>query len=229
MFQAEPETLLGHHRCCPHEPNYRAGELIFSPGEDSGHLYYLHSGRVKLYHLDPGGRCLTLDLIGQGQWFGKIGWKGSGPGVLYAEAMSEACVCSVSRQTLLQALRERPEQALGLLEKLDQRERAMVHHLAEMFYAHVPRRIAQGLLLAGERWGQVSSEGTTVRITHSELGNLIGAARETTTACLQALVRRGVVETQNRAILIRDADRLRKLANQEELLRRVSSAQARWN
>jgi len=215
MFQVEPERLLNHSRCCPHEPNFRAGELIFSPEEDSGVLYYLHFGRVKLYHLDLCGRCLTLDLVGQKQWFGKIGWKRQRPGILYAKAMSEVCICSVNRHTFLQALQEQPQQALALLEKLDQRERAMVRRLAEMFYAHVPRRIAFGLLLASERWGQVSSEGTIVRITHSELADLIGATRETTTICLQPFVHRGVIETKNGAICIKDKKRLLAIGGQD--------------
>lgn len=222
MVQANLEILLGHHRCCPDKPNYQAKQIIFSPGDASDCLYYLHYGRVKLYYITPNGQHLTLDLLGPEQWFGKAGWIAAIPDMLHAEAMSEVCVCSADRRLIEQAFEEEPTLVKALLEPLNQRQQAMTTRLVEMFFADVPTRLAQALLMAGKNWGQNGNDGIKVIITHLDLARLVGSTRETTTVCLHHLAHLGIIETQYRAIYIKNHERLLALANQDLTLESVS-------
>lgn len=216
MAQANPEILLGHHRCCPGKPNYQSKEVIFSPGDSSDCLFYLHYGRVKLYHVTPNGHQLTLDLLGQERWFGgKAGWLGAIPDILYAEAMSDVCVCSVDRRLIERAFEEQPTLIRSLLETLNRRQQAMITRLTEMIFADVPTRLAQALLIASKNWGQKENDAIKVTITHLDLARLAGSTRETTTVCLHRLARLGMIETHHRAIYIKDRKRLMALADQD--------------
>jgi CRP-like cAMP-binding protein len=115
----------------------------------------------------------------------------------------------MSRSDVERLVVEQPRVALRMMEVLAQRLALAEARLEEMAYRGVAARIAAVLLrLERER------SGTTVAITHQELGDMIGALRETVTKTLDEFQDHGLVELGRGKITLRDPTALRALLEQ---------------
>lgn len=68
----------------------------------------------------------------------------------------------------------------------------------------VERRLLLKLRQLADRWGRVTPDGVRLdlRLTHQELANMVGAARESITIALGRLTASGDIEVRNRTIVI---------------------------
>ena len=97
-----------------------------------------------------------------------------------------------------------------LAERLDAHET----RLADLGLKEVAARLTGLILLLVESEGLRTRTGHKVpnRYTHHQLGTMIGANREAVTRAFAQLRETGVVETENRNILVRDIEALRRSA-----------------
>lgn len=90
-----------------------------------------------------------------------------------------------------------PELASPLVGRAMQRARNLAVNMAIVHQARVDVRLHMLLWHLAGRWGKVRSEGTVLRmrLTHSNLADLVAARRPTVTSAISELVRGGVVRT----------------------------------
>jgi CRP-like cAMP-binding protein len=111
----------------------------------------------------------------------------------------------MSRTDVERLIQEQPRVALRMMEVLAQRLTIAEARLEEMAYRGVAARIAAVLLrLERERGTQ------TIAITHQELGDIVGALRETVTKTLDEFQGQGLVELGRGKITLRDVGGLRE-------------------
>ena len=91
-----------------------------------------------------------------------------------------------------------PEVTAALLCRALRRSRWLTIHLATEHLGRVDLRLLVLLWHVADRWGHVSSGGVVVplRLTHTMLGNLIGAQRPSVTTALSRLKDQGLVTRQ---------------------------------
>ena len=72
----------------------------------------------------------------------------------------------------------------------------------------VERRLILKLRQLAERWGRVTPEGVRLdlRVTHQELADMVGAARESVTVAFGRLQDQGEIELRRRTVIIRRMD-----------------------
>jgi CRP/FNR family transcriptional regulator, cyclic AMP receptor protein len=78
----------------------------------------------------------------------------------------------------------------------------------------LPGRLAKTLLrLAGvDQDGQPANSALQISLSQRELGNIVGATRESINKCLREWQRNGVIKTENNLITIKNRVALKKLA-----------------
>ena len=89
-------------------------------------------------------------------------------------------------------------------------------HIAEVALLQLPVRLAKALLRIADAEVAAVSRGTTgtVQLSQRELGNLVGAARETVNKCLREWQRSGLVRIEGTSITIADRATLQDVAEQ---------------
>jgi len=89
-----------------------------------------------------------------------------------------------------------PSLSMELLQRAGEQSARLSVHQAIGHLSTVEDRVLSLLLHMAERWGAVGSEGVFVptRLTHDEIGRLVGAKRPTVSLALQELERRGHVQ-----------------------------------
>ena len=180
------------------------GRVLFSQEDRAEALFLLKRGRVQLYRLTSSGKRLDVATIGPGTFFGEMPLLGESLRHTYAESLDDSMLCVMSRGDVERLIRQHPSVAVRMVEALGQRLALSEARLEEMAYRSVPTRIAAVLLRLSQ-----ARPNETVLITHQELGDMIGALRETVTKILDEFQADGLVELGRGRILLRDVARLR--------------------
>jgi CRP/FNR family transcriptional regulator, cyclic AMP receptor protein len=194
----EPAALAAFEQQTEMRP-CRKGQILYSQEDRAEVLFLLKRGRVQLYRLTPSGKRLELATLEPGTFFGEMPLVGETLRHTFAEAAEDSLICVMSRSDIEQLMRQRSEVALRMIEVLSRRLAHCEARLEEMAYRSVPARIAAVLLrLSQER------SGDAVPITHQELGDMIGALRESVTKVLDEFQRAELVELNRGRIILRD-------------------------
>lgn len=177
----------------------RRGQILYSQEDRAEVLFLLKQGRVQLYRLTPSGKRLEVAVIEPGTFFGEMPLMGESLRHAFAEAMEDSLICVMSRSDIEGLMRKRSEVALRMIEVLGRRLALCEARLEEMAYRGVPARIAAVLVRLSEGYN-----GEVVSITHQELGDMIGALRESVTKALDEFQREGLVELGRGRIILLD-------------------------
>lgn len=177
----------------------RKGQILYSQEDRAEVLFLLKRGRVQLYRLTPSGKRLDLEVIEPGTFFGEMPLVGESLRHTFAEAAEDSLICVLSRTDIERLMRERSAVALRMIEVLSRRLALCEARLEEMAYRSVPARIAAVLLRLSQ-----GRSGEAVLITHQELGDMIGALRESVTKVLDEFQRAELVELSRGRVILRD-------------------------
>jgi len=146
--------------------------------------------------------------FGAGTVFGEMSFIGQGMGGSFAEAAEDCTLCVMGRADIERLLLAYPKVALRLVELLAARLAQAEERLETLAFKRAASRVAAALLsLADER-------GDIVGVSHQEIGEQVGAFRETTTRILNDFRARGWIDLHRLRIRIRDPEGLRRVTEE---------------
>lgn len=211
----EPRELIEELEKLCSLRDYRRGEVIYLLGDPSDSVYIVKQGRVKLFLSSQTGRKLTLSLLGPGEPFGEEALAGEQTRRLTAEVLEDSVICAIEKGKLLDLVLEKPQLALKMMELLGQRLLQIQDKLEDMLFKDTEVRLARILLELTDEYGKRKGEGIEIdfRLTHQELADLVGAARERVTAVLNRFEREGILRKTRYAITIKDRGKLEHKTN----------------
>lgn len=187
------------------------GTVFFTPDDSSERLFILKEGQVDIYRLTLAGKRLVIRRIGPGTVFGEMGLLGQTLEGCFAEATENSLVCVATRDDILRLLQEHPEVMLRLLETIGNRLKVLEERLEQAFHSPVKVRLANFVLANME-----SSTGAVAGYTHAEIGDTIGALRQTVTETLSEMQTRGLVEVGHKRIRVTNRQGLEGIGLGEE-------------
>jgi CRP/FNR family transcriptional regulator, cyclic AMP receptor protein len=182
-------------------------EFIFQAGSAGDHVYFLESGRVKIYHRSSSGKEILLWFCFPGDIFGLSEVCHGGGRQVYAEACEPTQVLSVRQEGFKKFLETHPPAALLVNDVLACRLRSLGHIIQGLVVNDVNERVAQLIVRLAATRGRRAPNGDItldIRLTHQEMANMIGTTRQSVTSALNLLRRQSVLEFDaNHHILIR--------------------------
>lgn len=180
----------------------------------------------------PGGR--SLELLGEGELLRPWERPGAPPGSGSSwEVLTRTAEVAVLDAGFAKRVAPLPSIAANLLARTEERAERLALLLALRQCTRVERRLILLFWHLADRWGSVTPQGTLVRLprlTHGELGEMIGARRPSVTTALGRLARRGTVRQIGQDWLLRgsveealahDADREARLAPRDAAAARM--------
>ena len=193
------------------------GHVIVRPDESPEIIYVIKEGRVKVSRYSPDGREQILALLEPGDVIGELALVQE-PEAVHVEAFEDTLVCGMHREDFLGLIRRQPELMLQVMRALADRLRAAEEEIVDLVFRNVPGRLASLLLRLAQAYGRPTPNGQQLglRLTHHDIGAMIGATRETVTAVLSRLREERVIAFDQRHIVILDLERLRRLTSTPE-------------
>ncbi|HNR24403.1 MAG TPA: Crp/Fnr family transcriptional regulator [Candidatus Bipolaricaulis anaerobius] len=189
-----------------------ARESVYHPGTPSTAMYLVEEGRVKLSYLHPSGKRITLALRGPGEVFGQMAIVGEKRRRHHAEALEDTELVRVEKDAFLLAARQRPEVYSALLGVFGLWVQELEEIVEDLAFRDIQTRLSRQLLRLSNEYGVKTKSGIMIgfRLTHRDLAEMIGSARENTTVVLNRFEREGILDKRRYQIVIKDLEGLKE-------------------
>jgi len=187
---------------------------LHRPGEAAEHMYYIQHGQVRLFQVGPDGQDRLIEILGPGNWLGASALSHGGHHTAKAMVASQARLTKVASAKVLEALSTAPQAAIELIRQFADLLQGARDESARLVFNDCNLRLIDAMLRFSKS-AAATQQGDTIvlHLTHEQLAQAVGAARETISLALTELRRRNIVRTgRNRVIFNREA--LKNLAEE---------------
>ena len=192
---------------------FAAGETIFLMGSPGESMMAVLGGQVRISVPSPEGREILLAIFQPGEVFGEIALLDGKERTADARAMTACDLAILERRDVFAFLERKPNAWPRLVEVLCDRLRSTDQHIAEVALLQLPVRLAKALLRMADE-ANAAKGSAIVQMSQRELGNIVGAARESVNKCLREWQRSGLVRIEGTSITISDRATLKDVAEQ---------------
>src|SRR5690348_3208685 len=193
-----------------HVRKFGVGDTIFLIGAPGDSMMAILEGTVRISVPSPEGKEVVLAILHPGEVFGEIALLDGKGRTADARAMTKCHVAVLDRRDVLAFFERQPQAWPKLVEVLCDRLRRTDQHLAEMALLEIPLRLAKTLL---RLLAEGNTAGPKIALSQRELGNIVGASRESVNKCLNEWQRRGIVTIEDNFINIANRKVLEQLAD----------------
>ena len=198
--------VAGAVRCIRHPR-----ETLFREAEDSDCLFRIVEGQVKLSVNSSSGRRIAVAMAGPGELLDLASVMMGNPYCVTAESVYPSVIAKVSKDKLNRALSRRPKLYELLMSEMVAQYNVFCGTIRLLgLSTSVQARLANLLLQWGRSRGERTSDGVRIRvaITQEEIGEFIGASRETIARALSEFRELRLLEMHGSTILVHNLDDL---------------------
>jgi len=191
------------------------GTTVFFEGDRGESLYIVRSGCVKIYRVAEDGREKTLALLGDGEFFGEMALLDEEPRSAVAECLEPTTLYILHRNDFRRLLSENASMSLKILRVMSRRLRQTNAQVSDLVFKDVRARVSRALLDLAKRHGVSVESGAKValKLTHQELANLVGTARETVSRILAEFQDAHYITFEGRYVVVVDREGLMQVAS----------------
>lgn len=194
----------------------KKGQALFSEGQHPTGVYCIFKGKIKLFKLGSSGKEQIIRFAKEGDM---IGYRSLLSGELLAataEAMEEAQICFIPKDTLFKMLQINPKLSFDMM-------RLACHELGEasklitnLAQKPVRERLAEILLILKHTFGEDKDGYIDVSLTREEISNMTGTATESAIRLLSEFKTDELIILEGKRIKILNQKKLAKIGMVEE-------------
>lgn len=166
-----------------------AGQIVYRKGSASDCMYYIKSGRVRIYDEFSSGREVTVDVIETGHIFGESAFSGSKektPRPINVMTVTDTVLVRLPAARLGAASEEAPQLLLHLLQLCSDSMDRLTRRLEEQCLLDRYGKTASYLLdVTAVQSKEKGTLGGNVPYTHSQLAAALGLNRTTVSEVLK--------------------------------------------
>ncbi|MBI4334846.1 MAG: cyclic nucleotide-binding domain-containing protein [Chloroflexi bacterium] len=192
------------------ELNLKAGDFLFREGEPAQSCYLVVSGMFKIVAHSTSGIDFITAIYGPGEVLGSTNLFVAKPRRSSAQAIVDTSVLSIDNGHLAAFLQQNSALRAQILEKMltvsGRRRQAAISRLRELASERTDCRLARILLALS------MALGPCIPLTRHEIAEMTGTTAETAARFISELARTGIVQSLRGKVIVKDRDRLRKLA-----------------
>jgi CRP/FNR family transcriptional regulator, cyclic AMP receptor protein len=213
--QAKAAELIADANLASRRFDVPPDAAVYETSTPARSLYVLHSGQVRILLPTPGEgerSVRLLEILGPGDWFGAPALMAGRADSVQAYgtralAVTAASISEVPAEAIFAAMSQQPEIATAIICALAGKLQTAYAEAAGLVFDDTNRRLIKALLeFSRSSAATEQDEGVELRITHQQLAQKIGAARETVSLALTQLRQKNLLRTgRNRLSFNRDA------------------------
>jgi CRP-like cAMP-binding protein len=193
--------------------SYRTREIVLRKGDPAMQIFVIASGRLKAITRGSEGRQAALSIMGPGEVFGEVAVLDGEPRSATISALEPCELLILNRNEFFHFLERNPTAAVGLLQVLARRLRRLSERVEDSTFLEIPGRLAKALVRLAQRYGRDVGDGTRIdlKLSQQELGDLVGATRESVNKQLRAWQAEGLLEQDGGRVTLKDVEAFESL------------------
>jgi len=206
----EMHTALENHDII----QFKKKQIIYSEGQHPNKLYYIQTGKVKVYKTSDGGKELIIGLLSPGDFFGYIPLIENVVYEEFAETMEESTIRVIPRKEFEHLLTHHQEIALKVIKLLANNIAEKEQQLVALAYHSLRKRVADALLTLKRKYAnKEDDQNFSMSISREDLANIAGTATESLIRTLSDFKSEKLIEIKEGKITILEEKKLINLFN----------------
>ncbi len=197
----------------------KARQTVCRKGEQGDELYIVTHGKLKVSSSSDDGREAILAILEDGDVFGEMSIIDGHVRSADVAAVQDTEMLVIHRRQFMPFLECHPGVCIGLLTALIERLRGTDALLEDMHFLDIRTRLAKTLNKLALDHGRTTAGGgirIDLKLSQEDLGNLVGATRESVNKQLRAWVDEGIVELSQSTIVVRQLEALQGFVKSRE-------------
>ena len=183
--------------------SYSGNAVLFAEKQQTKGVFIVLDGEVRLSMNSSDGRRLSLRIARKGEILGLSSALSGRPYEFTAETLYPAKIAPISRKDLMKFVTRHPDIYPALIEELSRHVTLACDQLRTVaLSASAPEKLARLLLDWSDDQSKESGGRVRFSMTHEEIGEFIGASRETVTRTLSNFRIRQLVACQGSMLTI---------------------------
>lgn len=214
IFGVLDSDLLERLRAHALQKTFPHGATVFSKGDAGGSLFVILEGQVKVVSFSPLGKNAVFNVLSAGDIFGEIALLDGGERTADVTAVTDCKLMVIERRDFLPLVHGRPDIAQKLIEVLCARLRNTSRQVEEVMFLDLAARLAKTILRLLPPDNKAGHHKLV--LTQSEIGQIIGASRESTNKQLREWEAKKWIRLERGGLVVLSPDALSGLASLDE-------------
>ncbi len=214
LAEAPPDKIAELESCCEWL-EYDADEIVVNLKDESTNVFFVVKGKLRaMDYLSEDEEVALAELV-EGYSFGELSAIDLKVRSARVTTTEPTLLASLSSKDFRKLLIDCPGIALSMLKTFAGFIRTLNTRITALSSLSPHQRIYHELLRISEP--NTDGDGTWIITNvphHSEIATWVGAEKQTVAAAIGSLARDGVIERKHGSLLIRDRNRLQRLASQ---------------
>lgn len=181
-------------------------EKVLEPSEELPYLFFLTNGAVRMYALSPEGEEVTLTIFRTESIFPLMLVLSNQPNTYYFEAIEEATAIKAPTSETIAFIQKEPEILFDITSRFAQAICGLSTRIEYLSFEAADKRLINLLIYLADTFGE--KQGKSIRISlplrHEDLGQWIGATRETISRHISRLQNKKLIQVNQKHIIISD-------------------------
>ncbi len=184
---------------------------LYAEGKRPRFLYYLKSGKVKVFRQHEDGKEYIVNLYTAGDFIGYLPLLENKSYDDAAEILEEAEVVQIPREEFLQAMYNDVSIAGRFIKLIAQNVQEKEERLLNLAYGSLRKRVAKALIDVYQKFNKEGAAKTPINISRDDLAHYVGTATESLIRTLSDFKSEKLIEIKEGKIFISNLEKLNNL------------------
>ncbi len=191
--------------------DYKKKHVLYAEGQRPKVVYFVISGKIKIYKTSAEGKELIIALHSNGDFFGytaileETNYKDN------AQILEDASLMLIPREDFLELITndaKTAKQFMGIITKnIIEKEETLLN----LVYNSLRKKVAYGLSQLAEKYKEQNQKKIVIDISRENLAQTIGVATESLIRTLADFKSEGLIDIQNGKVTLADEHALKNL------------------
>lgn len=211
------ETMQGQDILNQYKDNdsrkFKKKQLIYTEGALPVYLYYIKSGKVKLYKTNDDGKELVTTIATDGDF---LGYNALIEEDIYketAEAMEDTEVALIPAANFKGVLNNNRDVLQKFVQLLANNVTEREKQLLELAYSSLRKKVANALITLFRKYKKDNVETSSIKIGRENLANITGTAKESVIRTLSDFKDEKLIDIREGSIVILSEEKLSRMLN----------------
>ena len=209
------EENFNHLKGIMYPKKAEAGTYLFWEGDAADHLYYIRSGRVKLLKSTEDGKDMIMSIQQKGDLIMEMGGFSESHHHFNAEVLQDAEIGVIQRKDLEILLYRHGDFALEFMSWMSLMHRMTQSKFRDLLLYGKTGALASTLIRLCNSYGTATADGIRIdlKLTNSELADMIGATRESVNRMLGDMKSSGTLMMKQGYMVVKKLSDLKGTCN----------------
>ncbi len=191
----------------------RKKDLLFNEGEQAKYLYYIVSGKIKMFRTNEQGKEYITQIYKEGNFFGYTSLLDSGTYTESAVTMEDSEIAAILKADFYQMLISNTALYTKFIKFISTDLSETSDKLIKLAYNSARKRVAEAILFIGKKYNNDLQDNVTFPINRDDLSAVSGISPESVSRNLTDLRTERLIELQNGTVKILNFKKLSDIKN----------------